>query len=540
MRAAIYVRKSTEQKSTDERELSTRRQEADCRAFCERKGWKVAGLFDEGDGVSGTLAEEDRPELSRLIAAAKSTPRPFDVIVAWNEDRISREGIPYLTLLDKLDKLGLKVWYADKDREAKIEEFGDIIVEAVNAGRAREHARVTAKDTRAGRVKRFREIEAWCSGRAPYGYRGERQGDIKTGHTVLVIEPDQAAVVQRIFKLIADGQNIRVIRSQFNAERVPAPTRDKQRSGEWAVWSVTKICRNRTYIGETSLNGETRQSDSLRIIKQPLWEKVQRVLDANVKKYSSHRDASGRLSGRPEGGRLTQYLYSDLLVCGSCGSKLWVIPNRGRAYARCKKSVKKGTCANKWGVPYPEIRDAITKAIGRVTPEQIEALYEQEHARAMANVGELEIAVATKSREVEQLGVKIKRLIAAIEDGQSVGATLKTRQAELDAAEVALVELEARRSQEDISGFDWQDWQGWLQEVLYLPLESIHLEELEGNVEAGRLVLKLLLPNPVVVTPVAVDGKLESWTFKATVATDPLVNRSVVAGKSTVTRRARS
>jgi len=537
MRAAIYVRKSTEQKTTDERELSTVRQADDCRAFCERKGWTVVGLFDEGDGVSGTLAEEDRPELSRLITAAKSTPRPFDVIVAWNEDRISRQGIPYLTLLHRLTELKLKVWYADKDREARIEEFGDIIVEAVNAGRAREHARVTAKDTRAGRVKRFREIEGWCSGRPPYGYRGERHGDLKTGHTVLVIDHEQAAVVQRIFELIGAGQNIRVIRSQFNAERVPAPTRDKGRSGDWAVWNVTKICRNRTYIGETSLNGETRQSEKIRIIDQPLFEKVQRVLDANVKKYSAHRGERGRLIGRPEGGRLTQYLYSDLLVCGACGSKVWIIPNRSRAYARCRKSVKRGTCANRWGLPYPAIRDAITKAIGKVTPEQVEVLYKQEHARAMANVGELEIAVTGKRREVEQLTEKIEKLTDAIEAGQDVGGRLKARKTELDVAQVELAELEARRAQEDISSFDWQDWQGWLQKVLYLPLATIHLEELEGNVEAGRQVLKLLLPNPVVVTPKVADGKLQSWTFKATLATDPLVTRAV---GTTVPLRARS
>src|SRR5438034_95686 len=83
MRACLYLRKSTEQKTTDERELSTERQKADCIAFIEKQGWIVGPIYTEEDGTSGTIDHDERPELARLLADAKKTPRPFDVLVVW-------------------------------------------------------------------------------------------------------------------------------------------------------------------------------------------------------------------------------------------------------------------------------------------------------------------------------------------------------------------------------------------------------------------------------------------------------------------------
>src|SRR5438093_4576448 len=103
MKAAIYVRKSTEQKTTDEREQSTERQADACREYIAKQpGWTVGKVYDEGDGVSGTIDHDDRPQLAALLADAKKKPRQFDALVVWRDDRLSREGAGAITLLDKL------------------------------------------------------------------------------------------------------------------------------------------------------------------------------------------------------------------------------------------------------------------------------------------------------------------------------------------------------------------------------------------------------------------------------------------------------
>jgi site-specific DNA recombinase len=90
LRVGIYSRKSTEQKSADARELSTVRQIEACRAVCEKRGWSVVGVYDEGDGISGTKGQDKRPQLARLLADALAGK--LDVIVALNRDRLSRQG----------------------------------------------------------------------------------------------------------------------------------------------------------------------------------------------------------------------------------------------------------------------------------------------------------------------------------------------------------------------------------------------------------------------------------------------------------------
>ena len=46
VRAAIYVRISQDRAGAG---LGIARQEDDCRALCERKGWQVAGIYADND-----------------------------------------------------------------------------------------------------------------------------------------------------------------------------------------------------------------------------------------------------------------------------------------------------------------------------------------------------------------------------------------------------------------------------------------------------------------------------------------------------------
>jgi len=92
MRAAIYARKSRPEEGRHENEKSITRQKEEARAYAERKGWTVAeGHVYEDDAISGKHGEAHRPGLKALLAAAESTPRPFDVVVMAKDDRLMRD-----------------------------------------------------------------------------------------------------------------------------------------------------------------------------------------------------------------------------------------------------------------------------------------------------------------------------------------------------------------------------------------------------------------------------------------------------------------
>src|SRR5436190_1482900 len=89
MRAAIYARKSPidRRKQVAEDAKSVTLQVQLSRAFAARNDFEVAEDHIYVDDNVFT----NRNRLNVLLAAAKTTPRPFDVLVTMNQDRLGRE-----------------------------------------------------------------------------------------------------------------------------------------------------------------------------------------------------------------------------------------------------------------------------------------------------------------------------------------------------------------------------------------------------------------------------------------------------------------
>jgi len=83
-RAGVYARIS----SDDEGDApGVRRQREDCLALIERKGWGVAGVFEDND-ISAADKRKRRPGFEQLLAAIDAGE--LDAIVSWDLDRLVR------------------------------------------------------------------------------------------------------------------------------------------------------------------------------------------------------------------------------------------------------------------------------------------------------------------------------------------------------------------------------------------------------------------------------------------------------------------
>lgn len=96
-RAALYIRVSTDQQTTDN-------QERELRQIAARTGWEIAEVYKD-HGISGAKGRDKRPAFDALCKDAAR--RRFDVVMAWSVDRLGRSLQDLIGFLSELHALGI-------------------------------------------------------------------------------------------------------------------------------------------------------------------------------------------------------------------------------------------------------------------------------------------------------------------------------------------------------------------------------------------------------------------------------------------------
>ena len=99
-RAAIYLRVSTQDQTTSN-------QEHELRQAAERAGWQVAKVYKD-HGISGATGRNGRPAFDTLCRDA--TKRQFDIVMAWNVDRLGRSLKDLVAFLSELHALSIDLF----------------------------------------------------------------------------------------------------------------------------------------------------------------------------------------------------------------------------------------------------------------------------------------------------------------------------------------------------------------------------------------------------------------------------------------------
>ena len=162
-------------------------------------------------------------------------------------------------------------------------------------------------------------------GRSPYGYDlGQREGK-----TVLIINEQEAQVVQMIFTWYAEGTDERGplslggITRELQEMGIPTPddthsNRRKQKVrgwGEWSVGTIARILRNETYTGVWHYGSEPKIAVEVPVIvPTETWTKVQARRESN--RRNSRRNTQ------------YEYLMGRRLYCAVCGSKIVGRPSK--------------------------------------------------------------------------------------------------------------------------------------------------------------------------------------------------------------------
>lgn len=196
LRAVDYLRVSTEEQAKGYGIAYTGKKTG---RYIAGQDWEHVATFKD-EGESGTLPWEKRTDAKRLMALAKQTPRPFDVVTVYETRAIGRKDRVFYRWYWELQDLGIFVAVVDLDIDTTTEEGEAAMRKAANDA-FDEIVRIR-KRTQNG-LQEKAEDGGHVGGVAPFGWRIEDQG--KRGMSQLAIDPEASATLRLAWDILVNG-----------------------------------------------------------------------------------------------------------------------------------------------------------------------------------------------------------------------------------------------------------------------------------------------------------------------------------------------
>lgn len=387
--AAAYIRVSTE----DQVEYSPDSQLKIIKEYAQRNDYILPEEYiyiDEGISAKTT---KKRAEFLRMIATAKTKPKPFDAILLWKFSRFARnreDSIVYKSMLRK--QLGIDVISIS-------ENIGDdkmsVLIEAMIEAMDEYYSINLAEEVRRGMTEKARRGEPLSI--PPFGYT------IKNKE--LVILPDESKIIKDVFDWYMQGDGFLKIAKRLNALGVRT-----HRGGKIENRTVEYWLNNPVYMGKIrwTPTGKTRREyhnpDSMiveghheAIISADLWEEVQKKLIKNKEIHRKYYKAPTSISHWTVG----------LLQCGLCNCSM--VNHSG--FLTCNNK-SKGTCTGCGSISVNKFGNMLISEFEEIINEK--STIEVEIYQGRKNTtSDIQILDSQLKRSYE----KLKRIKEAYENG---------------------------------------------------------------------------------------------------------------------------
>lgn len=366
LRVAAYCRVSTE---LEEQESSY---SAQVRHYTEyilgNPAWKLAGIFAD-EGISGTGTKK-REEFNRMIQCCLDGE--IDMIITKSISRFARNTLDCLKYIRLLKDRRIPVFF-EKENINTLDAKGEVLI-TIMASLAQQESQSISQNVRMGIQYQYQQGRVRVNHNWFLGYTKDAQGR-------LVIVPEQADVVRRIYREFLGGRSTRQIARGLEADGIlTGAGRTK-----WYDSTVRTILTNEKYMGDALLqkyytvdfltkkksrnNGELPQyyveNDHAPIISREEYQQVQAELQhrANQRSESGMRE---QYSGK--------YALSGILICDRCGSSYRRMKANGTNKTttwRCKKRLQRGTPCHGRNVPEEEVHTAVLMVLNRLAADRL-------------------------------------------------------------------------------------------------------------------------------------------------------------------------
>ena len=328
--------------------------------------WELAGIFAD-EGISGTNTKK-RDEFNRMIEECKAGN--IDMVLTKSISRFARNTLDCLKYIRMLKEKDIAVYF-QKENINTLDAKGEVMI-TIMASLAQQESESISKNVKLGIDFRNKQGKVQVNHNRFLGYTKDTDGH-------LIIDPEQAEVVKRIYREYLEGSSMDMICHGLEANGILTGAGNKK----WNTSTIKRILTNEKYIGDALLQktctidilNKTRvanngiapqyyvEDDHEAIIPKEIYMKVQEEL-------VRRRNVQASPSGKKQMYSCT-HCFSQMVVCGNCGEVFkrihWNNHGCRSIVWRCASRLEQnGTVCNARTVNEKELEQAILKALNEM------------------------------------------------------------------------------------------------------------------------------------------------------------------------------
>ncbi len=269
------------------------------------KEWEYVGIyFDEG--ISG-VRTKNRVAFNAMIEEGLNGK--FDLIITKSISRFARNTVDTIRTIRKLKEKGVGIYFQKEDIHT-LDAKGELVL-TLMASFAQEESRSISENCKWGQRKRFADGKVTVPFQRFVGYDRGSDGN-------LVINHEQAKIIECIYSLFVIGYTVSQIKKYLNSHGIPTPSNKEK----WNNNAIRSILKNEKYIGDALLQKsftidyltKTKKKNEGELPQYYVEENHEPIISREVYQYVNQILEENKIATRV-------YSLGGKIICSKCGSK---------------------------------------------------------------------------------------------------------------------------------------------------------------------------------------------------------------------------
>lgn len=234
LRVAAYCRVSTEY---EEQNSSYQTQVSHYTNYIlSHDGWDLVKVYAD-DGISGTNTKK-REQFNQMIDDCMVGK--IDLIITKSISRFARNTLDCLQYIRKLKDKNIGVYF-EKENIKTTDAKGEVLL-TIMASLAQQESQSLSQNVKLGLQYRYQQGKVMVNHNWFLGYTKDEEGH-------LIVDPEQAKIVKRIYYEYLEGYSCKQIARRLTADGIP----NGAGNTIWGDSNIASILKNEKYIGDALL-----------------------------------------------------------------------------------------------------------------------------------------------------------------------------------------------------------------------------------------------------------------------------------------------